>query len=122
MCLSYMYNRTNSIHENLNRNMEMPFFFFILGLHLQHKEVPRLGMELELQLQAYATATAIATWDPSCIGDIHYSSWQHQILNPLIEARDQTYILMDTSQILNLLSYKRNSEMPLFWQLFSGNY
>ena len=25
-----------------------------------------------------------------------YSSWQHRILNPLGEARDQTYILMDT--------------------------
>ena len=39
------------------------FFFFILGLHLQHMKVPRLGFELELQLQAYTTATA--TQDPS---------------------------------------------------------
>ena len=35
---------------------------FILGLHLQHMEVPRLGVESEQQMQAYTTATA--TWDP----------------------------------------------------------
>ena len=34
--------------------------FFFLGSHLQHMEVPRLGVELELQLPAYATATATA--------------------------------------------------------------
>ena len=28
-----------------------------LGLHLQHMEVPRLGVESELQLPAYTTAT-----------------------------------------------------------------
>ena len=31
--------------------------------------------------------------------DLHHSSQQHWILNPLSEARGQTYILMDTSQI-----------------------
>ena len=37
-----------------------PFFFFCFsGPHLQHMEVPRLGVNLELQLLAYATATAI---------------------------------------------------------------
>ena len=29
------------------------FFFFFLGPHLQHMEVPRLGTELELQLLTY---------------------------------------------------------------------
>ena len=33
-------------------------FCFVLGLHLRHMEVPRLGVESELQLLAY---TAIAT-------------------------------------------------------------
>ena len=56
-------------------------------------EVPRLGVELELQLLAYTRATA--TPDLSHICDLHHSSCQ--ILNPLSEARDQTYILMDTS-------------------------
>ena len=60
-------------------------------------EVPRLGVELELQLLAYTTATA--TRDPSHICALHHSSQQHQILNPLSGARDQTSILMDTSQV-----------------------
>ena len=32
------------------------FIFVSLGPHLQHMEVPRLGVELKLQLQAYTTA------------------------------------------------------------------
>ena len=63
-------------------------FFFFLGPHLQHMEVPRLGVKLELQLPAYTTATA--TLDPSCICDLHCSSWQLWILNPLREAGDGT--------------------------------
>ena len=47
-------------------------FSVFLGLHLQHVEVPRLGVRLELQLPAYAMATAML--DPSCICDLHHSS------------------------------------------------
>ena len=43
-------------------------------------------------------------------GDLHYSSGQRQILNPLNEASNQTCILMDTSQVLNLLSHNENSQ------------
>ena len=60
-------------------------------------EVPRLGTESELQVPAYATA--IAPPDPSYICDLHHGLWQHQILNLLSDARDQTSILMDTSQV-----------------------
>ena len=70
-------------------------FHFLLQLHLQHMEVPRLAVESELQLQAYATAMAIP--DPSHICDLHHSSQQHQILNPMGEARDGTHILTDTT-------------------------
>ena len=35
-------------------------------------EVPGLGVELELQLLAYTAATA--TWDPSCVYDLHHLS------------------------------------------------
>ena len=62
------------------------FFFGFLGLHLRHMKVPRLGVESELQLPAYTTATA--TQDPNCMCDLHHSSLQHQILNPLSKARD----------------------------------
>ena len=70
-------------------------FFIFLGPHLWHMEVPRLGFESELQLMAYATVTA--TWDPSHVCDLHHSSQQCQILNPLSEAKGRTCILVDTS-------------------------
>ena len=73
--------------------------FTFLGLHLQHMGVPRLGVELDLQLPAYITATAIATQDLSCICYLQHSSWQHGILNQLSEARNQTRVLTDTSQV-----------------------
>ena len=55
-------------------------------------EVPRLGVELELQLPAYATVTAMP--DPSHVCDLHHSSQQCQILNPLSEVKDGTPNLM----------------------------
>ena len=49
--------------------------------------------QLELQLLAYTTATIM--WDQSCICDLHHSSWQRCILNPLSEAMDQIHVFMD---------------------------
>jgi len=46
-----------------------------------------------------AYTTAIAVPDPSCVCNLHHSSKQCQILNPLSKARDRTRVLMDTSQI-----------------------
>jgi len=62
------------------------FLFCFLGLNPWHMEVPRLGVESKLQLLVYTTATA--TQDLSRICDLHHSSQQHRILNPLSEARD----------------------------------
>ena len=56
-------------------------FFSFFGLNLQHTEVPRLGVKSELQLPAYTTATAMP--DPSHVCDLHHSSQQHGIPNPL---------------------------------------
>ena len=90
-------------------------FFFVLfvflGRHLQHMEVPRLGVKWELQLPA--TATTIATQDRSLIFDLHHSSWQRPILNPLSGARDQT------SQVLNPLRHNRNSWPVLTYVVMS---
>jgi len=81
-------------------------------------EVPGLEVELELQLQAYATATAMR--DPRLICDLHLRAWQcRQILKPLSGARDQTYIPMDTSEVLNPLSHNRNSEKYVLLWSFS---
>ena len=60
-------------------------------------EVPGPEVESELQLQAYTTATA--TEDLSSVCDLHHSSRQDHILNPLSKARDRTPILVDTSQV-----------------------
>ena len=65
-------------------------------------EVPRLVVKLELQLLAYTTAR-------SNTGSF----------NPLSVAGDQTHILLDTSQILNLLSHNRNS-VPAYASLDLG--
>ena len=73
------------------------FFLSFLGPHLQHMEVPRLGVQSELQLPAYATVTA--TQDLSRVCDLHHSSQQHRVLNPLSKARDPTRILMDPSRV-----------------------
>ena len=42
---------------------------------------------------------ATATWDPSHVCGLPHSSRQCQILKPLSEARDRTFILVDASQI-----------------------
>ena len=73
------------------------FFFYILGPHPQHMEVPKLGIKSELQLLAYTTVTAMQ--DPSLVCNLHHSSWQCPILNPLRKARDPIRILMDTSWV-----------------------
>ena len=76
---------------NLKCRLEKNIFFFFLGPHPQHREVPRLGVKLELQLLAYTTVTAMQ--DLSRIFVLHHSSGQRQILHPLSEARDQTHVL-----------------------------
>ena len=76
------------------------FLFFVfcsLGPRLRHMEVPRLGVESELQPVAYATATA--TRDLSHVCDLHHSSQQRRILNPLSDVRDRTRVLMDPSWV-----------------------
>ena len=62
-------------------------------------EVPRLGVQLELEL--LATATVTAAWDPSLISNLHHSSQQHQILNPLSKGRDRTRNLMVPSWVVS---------------------
>ena len=73
----------------------IPFFFLFFRATPAISGSSRLGVKSELQLPAYTTATQ----DPSCVCDLHCSSWQRQILNPLSKARDQTHNLMDTSQV-----------------------
>ena len=73
------------------------FVFLLFRAALAAYEVTRLGVESELQLPTFATATA--TQDLSHVCDLHHSSWQCRIFNPLREARDRTLILMDSSRV-----------------------
>ena len=66
-------------------------------MHPWHMEAPKRGVESELQVPAYTTATA--TQDPSHVFNLHQSSRQCQIPNPLSEAGDQTHILMVTGWV-----------------------
>ena len=72
-------------YANLRITLLPSFIYFCL---------PRLGIELELWPLVYTTTTAMP--DPSCICDLHHSSWQFHILNPLSKARDQTFNLIAT--------------------------
>ena len=77
--------------------------------------VPRLGGESELQLPAYTTATAMQ--DLSRVCDLHHSSQQHRILNPLSETRDRTRNLMDTMSGLFPLHHNESSELCSLFSL-----
>ena len=62
-------------------------------------EVPKLGIKSELQLPAYTPQPQPRQIRAATATYIHHSSRQHQILNPLSQARDRTCILMDTSRV-----------------------
>ena len=61
-------------------------FFFPFRAVPEAYEIPRLGVESDLQLPACTIATAMQNLSRIC--DLQHNSWQHQILNPLSEARD----------------------------------
>ena len=75
-------------------------FFFFFGL-LRAAPVAYRDSQARGQIGALAVGlhTVILTPDLSHVCDLHHSSQQHRILNPLSEARDQTCVLMDASQI-----------------------
>ena len=72
--------------------------------------------ESELQLPTYTTATA--TPDQSHICDLHRSSQQCQILNPMIETRDQTRNLTVPTRMHFHCAIKGTPMMPLYYLFF----
>ena len=94
---SSMNKHTQLLYTMAPKQLLFSFFFLFfggggfLGPHPWNMEVPRLGVELELQLPTYTSATAIG--DPSLVCNLHHSSWQCRILNPLSEARNRTHFL-----------------------------
>jgi len=93
------------------------FVFFLIDASAAYRN-SQARVKSELQLPAY-TAT-IAAHLQSLLWDLLHSLWQCQILNPLGEARDQTCILMDTSQVLNQVSHNGNSCFSVMKAEFSS--
>ena len=90
-------NQRDTEFDQWERRIFLSLFFFFFFFFLLVRATPWLGVESELQLPTYTTATAIR--DPSHICNLHHSSRQSRMANPLCEARDQTHILMDPSWI-----------------------
>ena len=82
-------------------------FFFFQGCTHSIWKFP--GFESKVQLPAQATAKATQDLSHFHICDLHHRSQQCWILKALIEARNQTHILMDTNWYLNLVSHNGNS-------------
>ena len=79
-----------------NRMAKVDFFFFFVfsGPYPQHIEVPSLGVKLEVQLLAYATAER-GIWAVSST----YTTDHRNTRSLTGEAKDQTSVFMDTSQV-----------------------
>ena len=89
--------------------LSMIFFFFFFFFRLLSVAYGSSHTRVKSDLQLPAYATGAATLDSSHVWNLHCSSWQCQILNPLSEARDGTRILRHTSRVRNPLSYNENS-------------
>ena len=102
-----------------NTNIQLPafFFFFVFsGPHPQLMEIPRLQVKLELQAASLHHSHSNMGSETCC--DLHHSSRQQWILNPLSKARDPTQVLTDTSQLHYYWATMRTPRL-LFWMVFS---
>ena len=97
ICL--MFTMCQALNKLLYMNYIVCFFFSFL--HFRVVPTAYGGSQarglIEATAAAYTTATAIP--HPSRVCNLHHSSRQRQILNPLSEARDRTCNLMVPSQI-----------------------
>ena len=97
-------------------HLSLSFFFFLFSFFRAAPAAygsSQARVELELQLPAYITTTAIP--DLSHVCDLHCSSRQNQILNPLSGARDGTCILKGTSQVHYHWAQWGRQEKHFYW-------
>ena len=81
--------------------------FFFLGLHLLHMDVPRLWGGVGRIGAAAASHRHSNARSLSHVCDLHHSNAGS--LTHWVRPRIKTRILMDTSQVLNLMSHNGNS-------------
>ena len=99
-----------------------PFFSFLFSFFRATRVAYRISQARgRIRAAAVSLRHSHSTWDLSCICEPHHSSWQHQSLNPLSEARDRTHILMITGRVCNPLSQNGNSSCcPYLIQTLTG--
>ena len=87
------------------------FIYFFIFKIFRAASVAYVGSQARGRIGAAAAglATATAMRDPSCICDLHHSSEQRRILNPLSGTRNRTCIRMDASRVCHPLSHSGNS-------------
>jgi len=83
---------TSILFQSIHSPFFLSFFFFFLSFFCLFRAPPMAhgGCKARDRIGAVAAGlpTATAMPDPSHICDLHHSSWQCQILNPLSKARD----------------------------------
>ena len=72
-----------------------PCIYVVGGMYLSFK----IQFKNKLLSRDILTCPHGQMYISSHICNLHPSSWQCQVLNPLSEARDQTHILMDASRV-----------------------
>ena len=87
-------------HHAYHLRADLLFFFVFFGGRAA--PVAYGGSQARVPVRAVTTdlCRATATWDLNRICNLHHSSEQHQILDPLSKARYQTHVLMDSSHYL----------------------
>ena len=107
------YSQKTSIQNGMRKHfLNRIHFFFFLSFCL-FRAAPmayrdsQAGVESELQFLAYATAAAMP--DLSHICNLHHSSWQCWVLNPLSKTRDGTCVLHGCQSDSFSLSHDGNS-------------
>ena len=77
--------------------------FFVFRLFCLFRAVPTAYGSYQargpIRAVAAGVPTATATQDPSLVCNLHHSSGQRRILNPLSEVRDRTLVLVDGSWV-----------------------
>ena len=75
--------------------------FFLVFYHYRAAPTAYGGSQARGPIGAVAASlhSTTAMPDSSHVCDLHYSSWQCRILNPLSEARDRTCVYVGTSQL-----------------------
>jgi len=94
-----------------------PFFFFFLQLHMWHMEIPQARGQTSCSCWLTPQPQQCRIW----VASTTYTTagGNSRSFNPLSKAGEQTHILMDTSQVLNLLSHNGNSLLSFFnWAFY----